>query len=62
MGLITDIFFALGSFFEWSYGLLKIIGEPLVWLLFIIGCGLLAWWSMKLVHFGNDNEKKYDGW
>lgn len=62
MGLITDIFFALGDFFTWSYGLLEWIGTPLDWILFIVGMGLLGWWCLQLLKFGNDNEKDYKGW
>lgn len=62
MGLITDIFYGLSDFFKWSYGLLELIGEPLDWVLFVVGCAMLVWWCLQLAKFGNDNEKKYKGW
>ncbi len=63
MGLITDLFFAIGNFFKWTFeNLLEPIGYWSGWIFTIIGIGLLLWWLKQLLHFGNDNEKKYNGW
>lgn len=63
MGLITDIFFGIANFFKWIFeNTLVPIGHSMDWLLFIVGMVLMGWWLYKLVQFGNDNEKDYEGW
>jgi hypothetical protein len=63
MGLITDIFFGIANFFKWIFeNTLVPIGHVADWLLFIVGMVLMGWWLYKLVQFGNDHEKDYEGW
>ena len=61
MGIITDLFFAIGDIFKWTFdNLLDPIGYVSGWLFTIIGTALLAWWLVKIAGFGTKNEKKYD--
>ncbi|GGE88306.1 hypothetical protein SAMN05443634_10726 [Chishuiella changwenlii] len=61
MGVITDLFFAIGDFCKWTFeNLLSPIGVIFGWLFTFIGIALMGWWLNKLAKFGNDNEKKYD--
>lgn len=63
MGLITDLFFAIGSVFTWAFETLLVpIGYWAGWFFTAVGIGLMIWWLARLVEFGNDNEKDYTGW
>jgi len=63
MGLITDLFFAIGDVFKWSFeNILLPIGYWADWIFTIIGAGLLVWWLYKLLQMGSENEKDYTGW
>lgn len=63
MGLITDLFYAIGDVFTWSFEhLLLPIGYWADWLFVIIAAGLLVWWLSFLLSMGNDKEKDYKGW
>ncbi|MGV0922670.1 hypothetical protein [Empedobacter tilapiae] len=61
MGIITDLFFAIGDLFKWTFeNLLSPIGVIFAWLFTIVGIGLMAWWLVKIASFGTENEKKYE--
>jgi hypothetical protein len=61
MGIITDLFFAIGSIFKWTFeNLLDPIGYVCGWLFTIVGTAMLAWWLVKIASFGTENEKKYN--
>lgn len=63
MGLITDFFFGLSNFFKWTFETLLVpIGTAFDWILFIVGMVMMGWWLKKLLEFGDDNEKDYEGW
>lgn len=58
LGFITKIFFLLGDLFQWTFGIFRIpmLGEIAVSILSIVGIGMLAWWSAKLIAFGNEDK------
>ncbi|WP_313384713.1 hypothetical protein [Chishuiella sp.] len=61
MGIITDLFFAIGNICKWTFEhLLSPIGVIFGWAFTFVLIGMLAWWLKKLASFGNDPEKKYD--
>ncbi len=63
MGLITDLFFAIGHLFKWSFeNLLLPIGYYADWIFTFIAAGFLVWWLSKSLSMGSDNEKDYKGW
>ncbi len=63
MGLITNLLFAIGDAFTWSFEHLLIpIGYYADWIFTIIAAGLLVWWLSFLLSMGSENEKDYKGW
>ncbi|MBF0597705.1 hypothetical protein [Faecalibacter rhinopitheci] len=63
MGLITDLFFAIGSLFKWMFETLLLpIGYWAGWFFTIVGISLIIWWLYRLTQFGSENEKDYTGW
>ena len=61
MGIITDLFFAIGDICKWTFEhLLSPVGVIFGWLFTFIGCALLGWWLYKIASFGTENEKRYD--
>ena len=63
MGLITDIWFAFANLCKWLFeNILVKIGTSMDWILFVVGMVMMGWWLYKLVQFGDENEKDYEGW
>jgi ribose/xylose/arabinose/galactoside ABC-type transport system permease subunit len=53
----TDIFYAIGDFFQWIFRGMKVLGHipnVLIWLLII---GILAYWTMRLSRYRKEAQR-----
>lgn len=56
----TEIFFAIGHFFQWTFGVLPYIGIAAGWILSAVILGLLIWWCIQIVSFGKKDRRIVD--
>ena len=56
----TEIFFGIGNFFQWTFGILPHIGIVMGWILSAIILGFLIWWCIRIVGFGKNDKRIVD--
>ncbi|MBD78839.1 MAG: hypothetical protein CL840_07955 [Crocinitomicaceae bacterium] len=53
----TDFIYALGDFFLWTFGILRVLGNNFNWLLITIGFVMAIWWITNLVKFSREAKQ-----
>ncbi|MCT7903611.1 Uncharacterised protein [Candidatus Ornithobacterium hominis] len=55
-----EIFYGIGSFFEWSFQILPPIGIVANCILSLVVLGLLIFWCLKIISYGKDDKREVD--
>lgn len=53
----TDIFEGIGSFFEWTFKIIKALGHFPNVVISIVIISLLAYWSKKIIDFKKESQR-----
>ncbi|MXV38586.1 hypothetical protein GO491_07850 [Flavobacteriaceae bacterium Ap0902] len=57
---LKEIFYGIGSIFEFTFQILPPIGIVVNWILTFILIGLLAYWCFRLIGFTNKDKRVVD--
>ena len=55
---LKEIFFGLGDLFTWTFQILPPIGIIFNWILSFVIFGLLVYWSVRIIGFGNKADAR----
>ncbi|MGY8951954.1 MAG: hypothetical protein ACKVJP_01135 [Flavobacteriales bacterium] len=50
----ADFFYAVGDFFLWTFGILRILGNNFNWFLITVGFIMAAFWITNLIRFSKE--------
>lgn len=54
---LRDVFYAIGDFFEWTFGILPVIANVPNVIFFIIIAAFFLYWTFQLVKFRRAGER-----
>lgn len=57
---LTDIIFAIGDFFTWTFQIFPLIGIVTNWIFVVILAGLLLFWMAQIVKAGKEDKRTVD--